>query len=104
MYDGSKTPYAPASFLHAFWTAQPHMAGYGEKDAHEFFMSLLNQLHVNCNGQNDNAPSRGCACVVHQVFAGLLESRVVCHACGGMNVATDEFLDLRYDFCINFKC
>jgi ubiquitin carboxyl-terminal hydrolase 22/27/51 len=97
MFDGTSTPYSPTHFLHAFWETQKGttMAGYSEKDAHEFYIALMNQVHMNCSGQNQYA-GVGCGCIVHTVFSGVLQSTVVCHACGNVTVANDEFLDLRY--------
>jgi ubiquitin carboxyl-terminal hydrolase 22/27/51 len=64
-------------------------AGYSKKDSHEFYIALLNQVHVNCSGENE-ASVIGCQCVIHSVFSGVLKSTVVCHACGNVTVANES--------------
>ena len=45
-YSGVKTPYGPCSFLHTMWMSSSDLAGYAQQDAHEFFISALNQIHA----------------------------------------------------------
>ncbi|KAJ3221835.1 hypothetical protein HK099_003057 [Clydaea vesicula] len=94
IYDGSKTPYSPTTFLHSIWCSQSHLAGYSEKDAHEFFISLLNEVHNNCGGLHNSSE---CQCIVHQVFGGLLQSEVTCNNCGNVSTAFDPILDISLD-------
>jgi ubiquitin carboxyl-terminal hydrolase 22/27/51 len=95
MYSGKKTPFGPAPFLHAMWLSQSHLAGYAQHDAHEFFISVLNEMHNN-DGSADNN-SNVCQCIVHQVFAGALQSDVTCQDCGNVTSANDPILDLSLD-------
>lgn len=48
-YSGETRPYGPSGFLHAMWMSQKQMAGYSQQDAHEFFISLANEIHNNCS-------------------------------------------------------
>ncbi|KAF9574972.1 hypothetical protein EC968_004732 [Mortierella alpina] len=45
-YSGVKSPYGPCSFLHTMWMSSSDLAGYAQQDAHEFFISALNQIHA----------------------------------------------------------
>ncbi|KAJ3019288.1 Ubiquitin carboxyl-terminal hydrolase 22 [Thoreauomyces humboldtii] len=76
-YAGDKKPYGPASFLHAMWMSQKQMAGYSQQDAHEFFISLANQMHNNCSS--------------------LLQSDVTCSHCNAVSTAYDPILDLSLE-------
>jgi len=38
-----------------------------------------------------------CTCIVHQTFAGILQSDVTCLKCGNVTTALDPFLDLSLD-------
>ncbi|KAI8927027.1 hypothetical protein BC831DRAFT_511239 [Entophlyctis helioformis] len=102
-YNGKTTPYGPASFLHAMWISQKHLAGYQQQDAHEFFISVLNEIHNSCSGGPVGTSSHGhdslqqCKCIVHQVFGGVLQSDVTCLKCGNVTTASDPILDLSLD-------
>ncbi|KAI9008029.1 hypothetical protein BC832DRAFT_591282 [Gaertneriomyces semiglobifer] len=96
-YSGQTKPYGPASFLHAMWMSQKHMAGYSQQDAHEFFISLANEIHNNCAAERDMLHVRGCKCIVHQTFAGLLQSDVTCSSCQNVSTAHDPMLDLSLE-------
>eukprot|EP00842_Homolaphlyctis_polyrhiza_P002241 jgi/Hompol1/3017/HPOL_003090-RA len=113
-YDGkSTTPYGPSSFLYAMWRSQKHLAGYQQQDAHEFFISVLNELHNNCTASlNGTHPSNShtnsnkhsiqstsgqCKCIIHQVFGGVLQSDVTCLKCGNVTTACDPILDISLD-------
>ncbi|KAH6583712.1 hypothetical protein BASA50_010139 [Batrachochytrium salamandrivorans] len=98
-YTGKTSPYGPTSFLYAMWMSQKHLAGYQQQDAHEFFISVLNEIHNNCSGQQSHAHSitHPCKCIIHQVFGGLLQSDVTCQKCGNVTTACDPILDISLD-------
>ena len=75
------------------WKHASEMAGYEQQDAHEFFISLLDGLHLAENGRTrDAGPGAACACVIHKVFAGVLRSDVVCQSCRNVSTCTSDFL------------
>jgi ubiquitin carboxyl-terminal hydrolase 22/27/51 len=86
-------PICPNNFLHSCWLSLRNLAGYEQQDAHEFFISLMNTLHLNSNGS-----SSFCSCYVHQIFGGLLQSNVICSICHTVSTAHDPFLDISLDF------
>ncbi|KAI9026757.1 hypothetical protein DFJ74DRAFT_617757 [Hyaloraphidium curvatum] len=96
-YSGMKYPFGPSSFLHALWVSQIHLAGYSQQDAHEFFISLLNQLHLDLAPGQGERHQPGCRCIVHQSFGGVLQSDVRCERCGGTTTAWDPILDLSLE-------
>ncbi|OAJ40007.1 hypothetical protein BDEG_23788 [Batrachochytrium dendrobatidis JEL423] len=104
-YNGKTTPYGPSSFLYAMWMSQKHLAGYQQQDAHEFFISVLNEIHNSCSGQHSHAHSSAhqCQCVIHQVFGGLLQSDVTCQKCGNVTTVWDPILDISLDIKSNTK-
>ncbi|OLY79337.1 Ubiquitin carboxyl-terminal hydrolase 51 [Smittium mucronatum] len=124
-YSGETTPIGASRLLYSLWVLRPDLAGYGQQDAHECFIAILDLLH-NCLLENVIDPSQldsidasdnnslpkpaipnkkvpslehgeRCSCVVHQTFGGILQSTVVCNDCGNISVAFDPVLDLSLD-------
>ncbi|KAF8932162.1 hypothetical protein BGZ58_007204 [Dissophora ornata] len=92
-YSGVKIPYGPCSFLHTMWMSSSDLAGYAQQDAHEFFISALNQIHA----KSPSAKMHHCNCVIHKTFAGELQSDVTCHTCENVTSAFDPILDISLD-------
>ncbi|KAK9767114.1 hypothetical protein K7432_003339 [Basidiobolus ranarum] len=93
LYSGKKEPYGPCTFLHCMWLSSTELAGYAQQDAHEFFISALNQIHSSTEGSKN----QDCRCIVHQTFAGVLQSDVTCQKCGNITTAYDPVLDVSLD-------
>ncbi|KAL1918035.1 uncharacterized protein VTP21DRAFT_3301 [Calcarisporiella thermophila] len=93
-YSGEKHPYGPCSFLHTMWLSSTELAGYAQQDAHEFFISALNQIHSSSPGSSNI----DCQCIVHKTFSGLLQSDVTCLRCGNVTTVCDPMLDISLDF------
>lgn len=94
-FSGESKPFGPCSFLFSVWQSADELAGYKQHDAHEFFISVLNQLHSN-QSENPNH-TYNCRCIVHQTFSGLFQSDVTCLKCGNVTTANDPFLDISLD-------
>ncbi|OCH94803.1 cysteine proteinase [Obba rivulosa] len=92
VYSGTPGPYGPASFLATTWRST-ELVGYSQQDAHEFFISTLNQIHSKTRGSTIFQ----CICVVHSTFSGLLQSDVKCERCGNVTTATDPMLDISLE-------
>ncbi|KAI7863446.1 hypothetical protein BDF14DRAFT_1844329 [Spinellus fusiger] len=90
IYSSEKGPYGPCSFLQSMWMSLKELAGYAQQDAHEFFISALNNIHAGCEG---NAMT-GCQCIIHTTFAGVLQSNVTCLRCGNVTTTYDPMLDI----------
>ena len=69
------------------------MSGYAQQDAHEFFITALNQIHATSRGST----SLQCICIIHSTFAGLLQSDVKCERCGKVADKTDPMLDISLE-------
>ncbi|OMJ22184.1 Ubiquitin carboxyl-terminal hydrolase nonstop [Smittium culicis] len=124
-FSGETSPIGASRLLHSLWVLRPDLAGYGQQDAHECFIAILDLLH-NCLEENVIDPEQiksledpngtgnsilnslakkssnlnhndTCSCVVHQTFGGILQSTVVCNDCGNVSVAYDPVLDLSLD-------
>ncbi|KAI9285198.1 hypothetical protein BC943DRAFT_51018 [Umbelopsis sp. AD052] len=93
LYSGERSPYGPCTFLQSMWLSLKELAGYAQQDAHEFFISALNQIHADSKDHSMD----DCHCVVHQTFAGLLQSNVTCLKCGNVSSAYDPMLDISLD-------
>ncbi|GAB5593679.1 hypothetical protein Unana1_08579 [Umbelopsis nana] len=93
LYSGERSPYGPCTFLQSMWLSLKELAGYAQQDAHEFFISALNQIHAD----SEDHTMDDCRCVVHQTFAGLLQSNVTCLKCGNVSSAYDPMLDISLD-------
>jgi ubiquitin carboxyl-terminal hydrolase 22/27/51 len=73
--------------------SKQNMAGYAQQDAHEYFISLIDEIHKNCKHQT----SQDCNCIVHKVFGGFLQSEVTCSKCNNSTCTDDPFLDLSLE-------
>lgn len=103
------------------------LAGYAQQDAHEFFISALNQIHAKSPSNSSllvvliwiqfTAPAmcgsdadvffllpcalasklHHCSCVIHKTFAGVLQSDVTCLNCANVTSAFDPILDISLD-------
>ncbi|KAI8620523.1 hypothetical protein BC830DRAFT_1059123, partial [Chytriomyces sp. MP71] len=89
-YSGETIPYSPQSFLYATWMSNSTLARYAQQDAHEFFISVLNEIHSNCSADQNAV----CRCIIHSVFQGYLQSDVTCSHCKNVTTAKDPILDL----------
>jgi ubiquitin carboxyl-terminal hydrolase 22/27/51 len=74
------------------WLSQKHLAGYMQQDAHEFFISVLDEMHKNNKGSDND-----CECIIHKTFGGILQSDVTCLDCRGISTAFDPILDISID-------
>lgn len=92
MFNGNKKPICPSEMLYAVWKASSEMAGYEQQDAHEFFLCLRGELHRSLGGQQFN-----CTCIIHDLFAGVLQSDLTCPECRSHAETFDPFLDISLD-------
>ncbi|KAI0784536.1 cysteine proteinase [Abortiporus biennis] len=93
VYSGNESPIGPTSFLSTTWKASSELSGYAQQDAHECFISTLNQIHKTSRGST----VLSCICIVHSTFDGLLQSDVKCERCHNVTTATDPMLDISLD-------
>ncbi|EPQ54170.1 cysteine proteinase [Gloeophyllum trabeum ATCC 11539] len=93
MFSEASVPYGPASFLFTTWRASSELSGYAQQDAHEFFISALNQIHSTSRGSTNVS----CICIVHSTFAGQLQSEVKCDKCGNVTATIDPMLDISLE-------
>lgn len=91
-FNGEVAPLAPFEFLYGMWRSAKNLIGYEQQDAHEFLISLLNQLHSDLGGSQFS-----CKCPVHSHFTGVLQSDVTCLSCGTVNASFDPFIDVSLD-------
>ncbi|CAO3624062.1 unnamed protein product [Mucor fragilis] len=89
-YSEDKKPYGPCRFLQSMWMSLKELAGYAQQDAHEFFISALNNIHAGCEEQKLSH----CECIIHKTFAGLLQSNVTCLRCRNITTTCDPMLDI----------
>ncbi|KAF8963160.1 hypothetical protein BDZ97DRAFT_2017931 [Flammula alnicola] len=93
IYSDDATPYGPITFLATTWKASAELSGYAQQDAHEFFISALNQIHLTTRG----CTNVSCNCIIHSTFAGQLQSDVKCERCGNVNSTIDPMLDISLE-------
>ncbi|KAL1732376.1 hypothetical protein EV714DRAFT_207029 [Schizophyllum commune] len=94
IYSDEPSPYGPIGFLVTTWRGSAELAGYAQQDAHEFFISTLNQIHASSPGAS---PSNKCPCIVHRTFAGQLQSEVRCGRCGNVTLTVDPMFDVSLE-------
>ncbi|RSH95407.1 hypothetical protein EHS25_000494 [Saitozyma podzolica] len=92
-YNDDKSPFGPVTMLYSMWHASAELEGYGQQDAHSFFLAALDQIHAHARGQMSS-----CNCIAHQTFAGSLLSLVSCSKCSTTSTTIDPILDVQLDF------
>ena len=55
MYNGENIPFSPSSFLRSIWIHDDALAGYEMQDAHEFYISVLNGLHLHAHSATSSS-------------------------------------------------
>ena len=85
-------PFTPNACLYAMWNSQKHLSGYQQQDAHEYFISLLDEIHKKSGGEQHS-----CECVIHETFGGVLQSDLTCLECGVGSFTNDPFLDISLE-------
>lgn len=88
-YKGARGPLALDHLLHLVWTNAKSMAGYAQKDAHEFFVETLDVLHRHCLGPSSPLEITHCNCIIDQIFTGGQQSDVVCLNCRGVSTTIE---------------
>ncbi|XP_050770316.1 ubiquitin carboxyl-terminal hydrolase 42-like [Gymnogyps californianus] len=69
-----------------------------QEDAHEFLRYTVNAMQRAClSGSSDLDISSQATTIVHQIFAGVLRSRVTCVSCKGVSDSYEAFLDVPLD-------
>ncbi|XP_041022645.1 ubiquitin C-terminal hydrolase 22-like isoform X1 [Juglans microcarpa x Juglans regia] len=97
-FSGDRAPYSPAQFLYSWWQHSANLASYEQKDAHEFFISVLDGIHEKeVKSSNQNRENGDCQCIAHGVFSGLLRSDVTCMTCGFTSTTFDPCVDISLD-------
>jgi ubiquitin carboxyl-terminal hydrolase 22/27/51 len=93
IYSEDPNPHGPITFLATTWRASAELSGYAQQDAHEFFISALNQIHTTSRGSTNVS----CNCIIHSTFAGQLQSDVKCERCGNVTSTVDPMLDISLE-------
>ncbi|CAE6487435.1 unnamed protein product [Rhizoctonia solani] len=93
IYSSEPGPFVPTSLLHCLWVKSTELATYAQHDAHEFFISMLNQIHATTLGSSQT----NCTCLVHSTFAGLLQSDVQCGHCENVTSRSEIMLDISLE-------
>ncbi|VDP93820.1 unnamed protein product [Echinostoma caproni] len=52
IYSPVLTPFVPSNLLYAIWLHASHLAGYEQRDAHEFLITLLTLIHGHLVGEH----------------------------------------------------
>lgn len=98
VFSGDRSPYSPAHFLHSWWLHSENHATYEQQDAHEFFISILDQIHEKeSKNLKLTGDVRDCECIAHRVFSGLLRSDLCCTVCGSTSTTYDPCMDISLD-------
>lgn len=78
-YNGSKSALSLHNLLPKIWGNASHLAGYDQQDAHEFFIAILDALHLHFASLYIGT---ACNCIVDVTFLGRLQSTITCTVCG----------------------
>eukprot|EP00760_Papus_ankaliazontas_P033673 PhM_4_TR65/c0_g1_i1/m.94435/K11844/USP16_45; ubiquitin carboxyl-terminal hydrolase 16/45 len=84
---------APQVLLREFCARETRFRGFGQHDAHDFFVSLLGLMEWEAK----RAVSNGIHACVSDVFQGTLRSTVVCHECRTQSCRKEAFTHLSVE-------
>jgi ubiquitin carboxyl-terminal hydrolase 22/27/51 len=93
IFSTNTAAHGPITFLATTWRASSELSGYAQQDAHEFFISALNQIHHTSRGSTNVS----CNCIIHSTFAGQLQSDVKCERCSNVTSTVDPMLDISLE-------
>ncbi|KAI9858640.1 MAG: hypothetical protein M1824_004221 [Vezdaea acicularis] len=93
--------FGAVEFLAKSWQCDSSLAGDNQQDAHEYFIFLLNQLHLNEKHLSNEGNS--CQCIIHRTFYGKLQSDVTCSKCHKTNTKEELMIDLSLDLRAQVK-
>lgn len=79
-------------FIHSFWQSAPQFVGFGQHDAHDFFVCLLQRLHDA--DRPEAVDDAFCDCLFHQTFFGTLRSTLACRRCAFSKTRDDLFVSI----------
>lgn len=91
-YTDKTEGFGAVNMLQASWLSGEALAGYQQQDAHEYLQFMLNTLHLQNGGIEDN-----CRCIIHRTFQGELRSTVTCDKCKNKTITDEPFMDLSLD-------
>ncbi|CAL5397191.1 unnamed protein product [Camellia sinensis] len=98
VFSGDRMPYSPVKFLYSWWQHAANLASYEQQDAHEFFISILDGIHEKMRDKRKpHSQDNGDCCIAHRVFSGVLQSDVMCTACGFTSTTYDPCVDISLD-------
>ena len=81
MYCGHQAPFNPQSLLVAINTSVETLAGYGQQDAHEFYIAAINGMHQAEKQAAKPSGREEETSVTAQVFGGKIQSDIICCKC-----------------------
>ncbi|XP_050183391.1 ubiquitin carboxyl-terminal hydrolase 42-like [Myiozetetes cayanensis] len=88
----------PLAVLRGFRFIGEHFQLGREEDAHDFLCCTVNAMQRAClSASNDLDLSSQSTTIVHQIFGGLLRSRVICFSCKAISDSYEAFLDVPLD-------
>ncbi|XP_027762472.1 ubiquitin carboxyl-terminal hydrolase 42-like isoform X2 [Empidonax traillii] len=88
----------PWAVLRGFRFIGEHFQLGREEDAHDFLCCTVNAMQRAClSASNDLDLSSQSTTIVHQIFGGLLRSRVICFSCKAVSDSYEAFLDVPLD-------
>ncbi|XP_051483426.1 ubiquitin carboxyl-terminal hydrolase 17-like isoform X9 [Apus apus] len=68
-----------------------------QEDAHEFLRCTLDAMQRACLPETSRGDMFSKTTIVHQIFEGLMRSRVTCLSCGAASESFEPFLDVLLD-------
>lgn len=84
----------PSKLLRRLEDINPLLNEWQQEDSHEYFMSLISRL------QEDSVPKgeKLRDSIIHDIFGGSVEQRVLCQRCKHVSTTSQDFYDLPVSF------
>ncbi|AYV76266.1 MAG: ubiquitin carboxyl-terminal hydrolase 2 [Terrestrivirus sp.] len=92
----NKTVMSPADIKNEFGKYKRNFSGFGQQDAQEFIIYLLDAIHENTKNENKQS-------IISELFVGKYKSTVVCGNCEHSSITYEDFMFLSLPVTENLE-
>jgi len=92
----NKTVMSPADIKNEFGKYKRNFNGFGQQDAQEFIIYLLDAIHENTKNENKQS-------IISELFVGKYKSTVVCGNCEHNSITYEDFMFLSLPITENLE-
>ncbi|KAK1349871.1 ubiquitin carboxyl-terminal hydrolase [Hamiltosporidium tvaerminnensis] len=95
LFSNSKYTINITNFIYNLWKNENILIGNKQYDAHDFYLTLCQNLHSK--NSNENFDSKNCNCMIHRMFFGTFISSLECQKCKNISSKIESFLSISLE-------